>query len=425
MRMMRKRRLAVAALVISTVPVDASVALFADSFTSSSAPFSGMALARDTGCSLGGLSLQYVFRGVTPELFALSLDMNLSSTNLRLDVSAMMALSSVGLDDMVGINSNAYFRERMCSQPARHLFPKACSFFDRAHLASLCPSLAPLIMAPTRQLFRPLTQDDPFVVRSLPGAVPELFGEAAPFELQIIEGSPCRPDGLHLSYVKFGSTLALQVDVSAHDISVFDAAGTLASAGIGDLAGQHSHARFLEKACTVQVRKVLPKACDFFSASHLGGICPDLEPLLLSTRRVRDMKYSLVDAISADDDPFMLRPSSGLDWQTARGSPCTPLGLSLRYYLAGAALALEVSVFLSSVEFRASPDFYAALELGGLGSLVGNHEMGAFRQVLCSADGLSFFPRACDFLAPAHLGLLCAPLQPLLKTAADMWLAGL
>merc|ERR1712139_446391 len=106
-------------------------------------------------------------------------------------------------------------------------------------------------------------------------------------------------------------------------------------------------------------------------------------------------------------------------FQTARSSPCTASGMSLQYFHNGGALALEVEVSPTLIAATASGNFYVMLSEAGLTDMIGTHSRSEFRAKMCRAQGKHFFPYACDFLAPQHLGSLCSSLTQLLAVSAQ------
>merc|ERR1711924_498230 len=107
------------------------------------------------------------------------------------------------------------------------------------------------------------------------------------------------------------------------------------------------------------------------------------------------------------------------DFLTARTSPCTPVGLKLRYFSgAAAALALEVEVLLEATTATASAAFAEVLMKAGLLDMLGTYDTDVFRAKMCREEGRDLFPYACDFFAPQHLGSLCSPLSRLLAQSA-------
>lgn len=416
-------------------PSSASLATF-DAFASEEAAFASMSLSEGSGCNLGGMSLYYTFAAVQHAPAALTIHMELLSTTVIAETSIAIALKAVQLDDMIGTHSNAYVLSILCRHPATLYFPKACEFFNPSNLARVCFAFVSLLRSPEGLSYGPLSIDDPFVLSTSDIA---LLHSDLRFGLTAARGRPCRPDGINLNYVISDRASALEVDVTPLSAKVW--ANPLMTTvftrlQLSDLIGTHTYTDFLSIVCREAGKQALPKACDFFSASHLGGVCDSMSTLHFERPDVRDIGYTLLDnALPLAEDPFMLRPAISTAhtatgtplylYQTARASPCTPTGLKLVYYHNGNTPALEVEVLAGVTTATASHEFTLVLIKYGLSDMIGRHTSTEFRTKMCREQGTSFFPYACNFLAPQHIGLLCSSLTQLLAESAQAWLKAL
>jgi len=404
-----------------------------DAFASEIPEYMTMSLAEGSGCTVSGLSLQYVFADTAAKTAALTVDVDILNTTVTAESWIASSLSAAHLEDMIGTHGNEFFLDIFCRHPAAFLFPQACAFFAPSNLARLCFGFAPLLRTPHGRSFGALSIDDPFVLHT--NDLRLLHGDMR-FDLQSARGSPCRPSGVSMRYEISERDSALEVDVSPVTVKVWVntlMARVFDKLELGDLVGTHTYEVFLSKVCGKATKQALPKACDFFAPSHLGGVCDSLSSLLWQRADVRDFDFRLVDvALPIEEDPFMLRPAKSTAYtytgtplhlfSTARASPCTPSGLLLRYFHSGAALALEVEVLHSLTKATASKSFSAVLSKAGLLDIVGSHSSAEFRDKMCRAQGKHLFPYACNFFAPQHLGSLCSSLSMLLAESAHTWL---